>query len=82
MATPSTALITNTKSVISNGPNAATKALAIAQGGPIMDYAGNCNLLLTKLQECEVLIGKIIQDTDATDATNLGLLQNVQASLS
>jgi hypothetical protein len=42
-----------------------------------MDYNGNVNLCLTKLQELNQLLNLIIGDTDATDATNLGLLTGV-----
>jgi hypothetical protein len=81
---PSSTLVTNMTTVISNGPNTTTSANAIAQGGPIMDYLGICKLVKTKLQEAAVLLANtgiplgIINVTSAsTDGTNLGLLQGV-----
>ncbi len=71
----STALITDINTVITNGPNAATKAKAIAAAGPIMDYPGVCNLVQMKFRELAVLIKSVITDTDATDSANLTLLQ-------
>ena len=77
----STQIITDLTTVISNGPNAATQALAITASGQIMDYSGNVQLLLLKAQEMKQLIAAVIADTDASDATNLGLLQGVQNDL-
>ena len=77
----STQIITDLGTVITNGPNAATTAKAINQAGPIMDYQGNVQLALLKAQELQQLMALIITDTDATDATNLGLLQGVQNDL-
>lgn len=74
-------LITDTNSVITNGPNAATQADSIAAAGPIQDYVGNTKQLLLKLQEAKALAVLIIQGTDATDGTNLGLLQGITGSL-
>lgn len=75
-------LITDTNSVISNGPSTVTQANAIAQAGPIQDYIGNTKQLLLKLQEAKTLAVLIIQDTDAaTDATNLALLVGITGSL-
>ena len=77
----STQMIADQTSVITNGPNAATTAKANAQGGKLMDYPGNNRLSLLHLQETTVLLTKVLQDTDSTDATNLALLQGVQALL-
>lgn len=89
MPTPSTTLIANMNTVISNGQKAATTANAINQAGPITDYPGMLQSVLTNLQEAKVKLGGIggtgglIGLTDsATDGTNLSLLQNVLASLS
>lgn len=73
----STHIITDITTVITNGPNAATQALANVASGQIMDYEGNCNLILLKAQEMQVLLTAIIGDTDASDATNLGLLNGI-----
>jgi hypothetical protein len=82
MAANSTQLIADETSVIANGPSATTKANAIAQAGPIMDYIANTKLVLEKYQETTVLLAKIITETDpSTDATNLTLLDAVQATL-
>jgi hypothetical protein len=79
--TNSTQIITDLTSVITNGPNAATSALANVASGAIMDYAGNVNLLLLKAQEMQVLITAVIADTDASDTTNLNLLNGVKNDL-
>lgn len=78
----STHVITDITSVITNGPNGATQALANAPSGYIMDYQGNCNLLLTKMQEVSILLAEIVADTDSTDATNLTLLNNIALTFS
>jgi len=75
-------LITDTNSVITNGPSATTTANAIAAAGPIQDYVGNTKQLLLKLQEAKTLAVLIIQDTDSgTDGTNLTLLTGITGSL-
>ncbi len=61
------AIITNINTVITNGPTVLTTAKANAAAGKIMDYAGNCKLIQTKLNECKNLITDIIADTDAGD---------------
>jgi len=84
----STTLITNLNTVITNGPNAATTAKAIAQAGPIEDYPGMVQSVLLNLEEAKDKLGGIggtgglIGLTDATDAANLALLQNILLSLS
>ena len=77
----STHIITDLTTVITNGPNAATQALANTASGVLMDYSGNVNLLLLKAQEMAQLIAAVIGDTDASDAANLALLQGVQSDL-
>jgi len=61
------AIITQINTVISNGPTAATTTKANAAAGKIMDYPGNCKLVLLKLQECKNLVTDIVADTDAAD---------------
>lgn len=61
------AIITNINTVISNGPTAATTVKANAAAGKIMDYPGNCKLVLLKLQECKNLVTDLVADTDASD---------------
>jgi len=79
----STQLITDTKSVLSNGPSAATTAKAIAAAGPIMDYTGQVNGLLTMLEEANRNATNLLTDTDqSTDAANYTLISNILASLS
>ena len=77
----STHMITDITTVITNGPNAASQALANVASGVIMDYSGNLTLCLIKMQELEQLMAAIIGDTDASDATNLALLQGIQNNL-
>lgn len=75
----STAVIADTKSVLTNGPSNATLSNCIAPSGAIMDYTGNVKLLVMKMQEISVLIAKVVNQTDpGSDATNLALLQKVQ----
>lgn len=80
-STPSTTYITDIKTVYTNGPSVATKTLAIAPAGPIMDYLGNVKAVQRKLEEAAVLIGRILTDTDSSDSANLTLLQNINAGL-
>src|SRR5580658_9616519 len=70
-------MIADMTTVIANGPTSATTALATANSGPIMDYAGNTNEVLLGLKETSYLIGKVITDTDAGDPslTNLNAIQ-------
>lgn len=77
----STQLITDSNTVVTNGPNAATQAKSIAQAGPIMDYVGLTKQLVLKLQEVQQLQALIVSGTDATDSTNLTLLNNIGLSL-
>ena len=75
----STQVITDTGTVITNGPTTATLSNCVAASGAIMDYVGNTKLLKLKMQEISVLIAKIVNQTDpGSDATNLALLQKVQ----
>jgi hypothetical protein len=79
---PSTAALADLGTAITNGATAASAALAIAAGGPIMDIVGNLRLVQTKLNSAKVLLGgttlKGIKDvTDSTDSTNLTLVNNL-----
>jgi len=74
-------IITDCKSLASTAPTTATQANAIAVVGPIMDYVGIAQAILLKAEQTSVLLAKIITDTAAGDATNLGLLQGIQAAL-
>jgi hypothetical protein len=77
----STQLITDTNSLIANGPSTTTKANSIAAAGPIQDYIGNTQQLLTKLQEVKTLATLLISDTAASDDnTNLTLLTGITGS--
>ena len=85
---PSSTAVTAMKSVLTNGPAAATTAKASAAAGPIMDYIGNCNLVLLKLQEVYELLSPspyvpktLIYVTDSTDSVNLALLNGIAAVL-
>lgn len=73
----STNLIGDMGSVVTNGPNAATIALAIAPAGPIMDYPGNTNLMLLNFKEASNLLTAVKGVTDAGD----GNLTNINAVL-
>ena len=75
----STAMITDIGTVITNGPNAATVAKAIAPAGPIQDYQSNCKGILLRLQECVNLLGTVKSVTVSGDATELGLINGLIA---
>ena len=77
----STTLITNMKTALATGPSVATAAKALNPTGPIMDYPGNTQEVLLKLQEANSLLTKVISATDASDPS-LATLQNVLLSLS
>jgi hypothetical protein len=80
------AIITNIKTVISNGPTAATQAnankgnLGSVSGSYIMDYPGLCNLVLTKLQEAKNLVTALIATTDGSDGS-LTTLNTINSDL-
>ncbi len=79
---PSTAVLTDINSVISNGPNAATLAKAIIAAGPILDYPGMTHSVRRKVQEIMVLLGGYTNDpvggiysvTASGDTANKALL--------
>jgi hypothetical protein len=82
-SSPSATVITAMQTVIAAGPSDATKAKAIAAAGEIMDYVGNLNLVLTKLEELLVRVTALYNLTDnGTDGTNRGLLANIKTALS
>ncbi len=78
----STNLLADAQTVITNGPNAATVALAIAQAGPIADYVGISKLVLLKLQEAKILLTAINSITASGDTANKALIVGVLAVLS
>lgn len=48
----------------------------------VMDYTGNLKLVQLKLQECAVLLAKVLVNTDnGTDGTNGGLIAKVLNNL-
>jgi hypothetical protein len=77
----STQMITDITTVITNGPNAATQALALAASGVIMDYVGMSQLALLQMYELLTTLNLLVGDTSASDATNLTLLENIIANL-
>src|SRR5580692_3014153 len=77
----STNLIGDISTVITNGPNAASTAKAIAASGPILDYPGMTLSLKLTFQEAQVLLARLITDTDSTDSANLALLTGVAHAL-
>jgi hypothetical protein len=80
--TPSTTYITDITSVITNGPNAATIAKAIAAAGPITDYVGMCYSVRTKLRQMNNLLTLMGTVTSASDdSTNKGLLADIVTGL-
>lgn len=73
----STSMLANMTSVITNGPKQATLDAAIAAGGPIQDYQGNCKLALLKLQEADKLANILDDMTNSADSANEALLDGI-----
>lgn len=69
----STNLIGDMGTVVTNGPNAATLALAIAAAGPIMDYQANNRLIKLKLQEADGQLTLLLGVIDSGDGIKAGL---------
>ena len=80
-STPSTTLITDIGTVLTNGPSSVTQVNSIAAAGRIMDYIGNCHLCRLKLRESAALLTLVIGDTAAGDTTNLNLLTGISQAL-
>ena len=74
------AILANAKSIVTNGPTAASQVLMNAAAGPIQDIASNATLLVLKLQEANVLATKMKAATDASDP-NLTLLNTILGQL-
>jgi hypothetical protein len=88
MASNSTSLIADVAAVLAAGPAAgsATKASAISQAGPIMDYAGCLSLVQLKLSEAAKLTknsygASLYGVTDAGDTANKAYLLAVYNAL-
>lgn len=77
----STNLYGDVATVISNGPNAATKTKNANPNGPIIDYVGVLNSLFLDLEYLKVLSGTILAATDSTDTTNITNLTAVNHAL-
>lgn len=78
----SSAALTDTQTLITNGPSVNTKAASIAAAGPIMDYPGNMRLVQIKLQEAKVLLTSVQGVTsNSDDSTNRALITGVLACL-
>jgi hypothetical protein len=74
----STAMITDMTSVATNGPSSTTTANAIAPAGPIEDYPGMVQNVITDLSDLKTKMSLLITNTDSgSDSTNLALLQKV-----
>lgn len=75
----STAMITDMTSVITNGPQAATTANAIAAAGPITDYPGVCKLQLEIMNEALNMLTLVNTVLDGSDPikTTVGALIDV-----
>jgi len=76
MATTAT-ILTDIQTNITNGPSAASSALAIAAAGPITDLLGMYLLAQSKCKEVKVLVKAIIAVTDAGDG-NLTRWANIR----
>jgi hypothetical protein len=83
---PSTAVLTDIASIISNGidkdgpgTGTATAAIAAAQtaGGGIQDWLGNCKLIQLKFQEALVIAERLLIVTASADTANKALLQSI-----
>lgn len=74
----STQIITDLKSVYTNGPQGSTQANSISASGVILDYIGMTQLAVVKAEELNIIVNQLITNTDASgDATNLALLNGV-----
>lgn len=79
----STTLITDLGTVKTNGFSATTLANALAAAGKIMDMPGNLQGCIVGLYDVKRRLSEVQTNIDAgSDATNLGLVNNVIASLS
>jgi hypothetical protein len=79
----STAMITDMTTVATNGPSSVTTANAIAPAGPIEDYPGMVQSVITDLSDLKTKLNLVLVNTDAgSDATNLALIQKVYNNLS
>lgn len=76
----SSALITDMTTAVTTGPNATSKALAIAAAGPIQSIEGNLVLVQMKLQEAKVLLDQIDVVVDSGDPIQTQIT-NVLAAL-
>jgi hypothetical protein len=77
----STNLSGDVTTVISNGPNAATKTKNANPNGPIIDYTGVLNSMFLDLEYLKVLSGTILAATDSTDSSNVTALTAVNHAL-
>jgi len=73
----SSRLITDIGTVITNGPNAATIAKAIAAAGPIACYEDTAHASKLKLQEAQVMAKALYDVTNAADTANKALLSGI-----
>jgi hypothetical protein len=79
----STSLITDLGTVKTNGFSTTTLANALAAAGKIQDMNGNLQGCIVGLYDVKRRLTEMIADVDAgSDGTNLGLMNNVNASLS
>lgn len=76
----SSSLIVDMGTVLSNGPTAATAALAIRAAGPIQDYAGNTQVAQQKLKEASATMTQTKAATDSGDS-NLTNINKILAAL-
>lgn len=76
----STALITDSTTMATNGVTAATQAKAINATGPIQDMLGHIDLYNKKLYDCFNLLTAMKAATDAADP-NLTLINNALLTL-
>lgn len=80
----STTLITDLGTVKTNGFSTTTLANAQAAAGVIQDMPGNLQGCIVGLYDVKRRLVEMLKDVDTTgsDAANLALLNNVNASLS
>lgn len=80
-SSPTATTLTALKAIRTAGPNSASLAKAITPAGPIMDYQGNVNSIILEMQTAFIMLNTVKSVTDSSDATNLGLINDLLTAL-
>ena len=74
---PSTQVVTDVASLVTNGPTAADLVDVNAPAGPIMNWSNNASLSQLAVTELKSIVTQVVNNTAAGDVANLALLQGV-----